>query len=102
VISGSIEASTIASPVFDRFHCYLRVDGAEVTGSRRTMMHTFDDNTVDIQGNVEENCATDGVVRVAAGSHNVVLAVQNNESSQFFGAVVWAIYVPFDSTGAVP
>jgi hypothetical protein len=105
VMSGSFDTMTIHSPVYDHFDCFLKVDGAEVGGSRRTMDFQYDNTWDPLHGDygtTEMNCATDGVARVNAGKHNVVLAIASNHAGAIRDAAVWAIYVPFDASGNVP
>jgi hypothetical protein len=79
--------------------CSIEVDDSRVAGSNRFM---------DLNGsagvNREEDCSTNAVVPVSAGTHTVDLeALQVNEPSTKWGeTALSAIYIPFGGTGASP
>ena len=99
VMSGSIESFADEGQE-DFFSCRLTVGGSVVTGTERdSKVH---DSGADHTSNNEENCSTDGAQVVAAGTHNVALNINNQDTAQFEAASVWVIWVPFDGTGAVP
>lgn len=97
VMSGSIDAS-VAIGEFDLYRCELHVNGTKVVGSQR--ISHLDAKTTVGNLNAEENCATDGVVSVAAGTHTVGLYVYRAGGKAAFGeAAVWALFVPFNGQG---
>jgi hypothetical protein len=78
--------------------CFLALNGAEITSSRRTMRLEQPDGNSDN----ESNCATNSAWPVAAGSHSVQLAGQAGGSTIYDEASLNVIYVPFNGKGNVP
>ena len=99
VMSGAIDADGGRR---DRYICRLKVDGSVVTGTKMESLVDGGEGSAEppIAINDSENCATTGVQAVAAGAHTVTLDILNHNSLDFRGASVWALYVPFDGTGA--
>ncbi len=83
----------------DIAHCFIEVNNEPTDGSDRFMELNAQ------QGNVnrDEDCSTNTVEPVAAGTHTVELVGGGNASATNWGDTsLWAIYVPFDGAGAVP
>ena len=49
-----------------------------------------------------ENCSTTGVHQVTAGTHTFALTIGSRNTVTFFGASLWALFVPFDGNGNRP
>jgi hypothetical protein len=98
VISGSIDGSVNAGQ-FDFYTCGLAIDDAKVPGTSRT---SFVQQPTTGGVNPSENCSTTGMHAVPAGAHTVSLDISGRDTAVFTEASVWALYVPFDGTGAVP
>jgi hypothetical protein len=94
---GSVEAFGNA---WDYYWCRIKVGANVVTHSRR-------DSTVHYEGvghtdNREEDCAATGAIQVGTGPHTVHLNVGDVQTVVFGRASVWALYIPFDYSGAAP
>jgi|SRR5215207_1503881 len=77
--------------------CHIRVDNVFAYGSQRFMEHNV------AGGNRDENCSTNTVVPVGAGTHTVDLLGNSDSSGTNWGeTALSAIYVPFGGTGAPP
>jgi hypothetical protein len=77
--------------------CHIRVDTVFAQGSQRFMEHNV------AGGNRDENCSTNTVVPVGAGTHTVDLLGGSDSSGTNWGeTALSAIYVPFGGTGASP
>ncbi|HET9678016.1 MAG TPA: hypothetical protein VFP21_11010 [Solirubrobacterales bacterium] len=59
-----VASSDVFGNTEDFFNCFLRVDGTEIEGSRRT-------SAVGPASDSEDNCDTNTIVPVSAGTHNV-------------------------------
>lgn len=97
--SANVQNVAVEAEIFD---CSIYVAGTEVSESVR-QIELNGDNTE--PSNREENCATDAVVQVAAGTHTFSLrvdAVTGSSQTTIDETVVWAMFVPFDGTGATP
>jgi hypothetical protein len=75
-----------------------------VVGSERDVRPAFVDDTHTF--NNEENCSTNGVEEVAAGSHTVDLQVTGRNTSPpqavFGAASLQVLFVPFGANGTQP
>jgi hypothetical protein len=79
--------------------CRILVDNVYGSGSQRYMRLNASQGHV----NEEEDCSTNAVVPVQAGTHTVVLNADNDAPHTKFGeTALSAIYVPFNGTGATP
>jgi len=79
-------------------NCYITLDTAPVNGSGRVAEFNGSAGV-----NKEEDCSTNTVVPVAAGTHTVDFKGNTNSSATNWGATALsAIYVPFDGSGASP
>src|SRR5215211_3138451 len=79
--------------------CRILVDNVYGSGSSRSMRLDASQTHV----NEEEDCSTNTVVSVQAGTHTVVLNADNDAPHTKFGeTALSAIYVPFNGTGATP
>lgn len=86
------------------YHCRLdRSNGATIPGTRMVSQVTRPDNA-------HEDCTTTGAMAVDAGTHTINFAVSFDVPGGDFAAVggevhdasVWALWVPYDGTGAIP
>jgi len=98
IMSASVDSSMVSS--YDDFACGLKVDGSYIDETLRFSI-------IDYAGaghtrNSQENCSTTGVNPVDAGTHTVTFAGSNLDDVNFGRATLWALYVPFDGTGATP
>ena len=82
----------------DFLRCFIEVDNALVSGSVRYM------ELNDTQGvNREENCSTNAVVPVSAGTRTVDLGGDvGAPNTTWANTTLSAIYIPFGGTGASP
>jgi hypothetical protein len=77
--------------------CFIRVDGFLASGSRRIMQLNATQGGV----NTHEDCSTNAVVPVAAGTHTVDLDGSVNAPNTSWGeTALSAIYLPFNGSGA--
>ena len=78
-------------------HCYIHVDNVYADGSIRFIEHNV------AGGNRDEDCSTNVVVPVGAGTHTVDFVGSADSSATEWGeTALSAIYVPFGGTGASP
>ena len=96
VIDAGVEFSDPGAS--DVIQCLIEVDNVFASGS---------DRFVDLNANPAgagdelEDCSTNAVVPVAAGTHTVELVGAVTSSGTVWGdTALWAIYVPFDGSGA--
>jgi hypothetical protein len=76
-------------------NCFIEVDNSYADGSVRFMEHNV--------GNQDENCSTNTVVPVGAGTHTVDLeGSAASSTTRWTDTALSAIYVPFGGTGAPP
>jgi hypothetical protein len=82
----------------DVYECSVQVDNATAPGSRRAMALSATQPGV----NFEENCSTNAVVPVSAGTHTVDLeaTLVSDANTRWKDTALSAIYVPFDGSGA--
>ena len=82
----------------DVYECSVQVDNATAPGSRRSMALSATQPGV----NFEENCATNAVVPVSAGTHTVDLeaTLVSAPRTNWKDTALSAIYIPFDGSGA--
>jgi len=97
VMSGTIDA---LGDDYDKYQCQLKVDGTLVLGT--PMVSIVHDAGGAATVNNSENCSTTGVYPVAAGSYDITLDIDGRDTVVFGNASLWAMYVPFDGTGATP
>jgi hypothetical protein len=77
--------------------CHIRVDNVFAHGSQRFIEHNV------AGGNRDENCSTNTVVPVPAGTHTVdLLGTADSSGTNWGETALSAIYVPFNGTGASP
>jgi hypothetical protein len=100
--------SYIPSVGDDPYQCFLHVDDTEVTGSKRGVVvsRPASDAGVTHSTNYEQDCHTNGVQEVAAGTHTVDLHVANRATSApkalFDEASLQVLFVPFGADGTQP
>ena len=92
VLTGGVDA--LSSSTGSTYTCSVPVDGVTVIGSRRNAR--FGPAASD---NREEDCSTQGVVSIGAGTYDVTLDIKGWLDGTISGGSVWAIYVPYDGTG---
>ena len=96
VISASANAQSDATGG-TMFQCFLELDTVTIDGSLRGMEHDGDETPA---VNREENCATDAVEGVAAGTYTVSLEFSGLiAGTAVDDASIWVLFVPFDGTG---
>ena len=96
VDAGSDLRNTLES---DEVECLIEVDNVFAPGSGRFMELNASQGRV----NRDENCSTNTVVSVAAGTHTVELVGGVTAPNTSWGdTALSAIYIPFNGTGAVP
>jgi len=85
----------------DLFICLLRVNDSEVTGSERAVQLSYIDATHTY--NNEEDCSTNGVEEVAAGTHHIDLQITARDTTtpqvNFDDASLQVLFVPFGADG---
>jgi hypothetical protein len=91
-------AAVDAQGDFDAYNCFLAVDGNPIVGS---VMHS----TLHFAGTVhtvnsDENCSTTGGAVVDKGTHEVALMIGDLDLGALLNGSLWAMFVPFDGTGA--
>jgi hypothetical protein len=80
----------------DLLTCKLEVDDQGVPGTERQIQLTMTTNT-------EEDCATEGALAVAAGTHKVDLEGGGLEANSHFDeASLQVLFVPLGATGSQP
>ena len=80
------------------YRCRVLLNDALIPGSQM-------DSELDGQGssNSEENCSNGGGVAVEAGTDTITLDVSSVDTgTDFAGAFVWALWVPYDGMGETP
>jgi hypothetical protein len=93
ILSGTVDATNTL--VSDAYTCSLLIDGEAVPGTE--MQSLLGSN------NTREDCSTTGAAVVSAGTHAVTLEVAGLEpTTDLSDSSVWALWVPFDGTGAIP
>ena len=100
VMAGTIDTRLDPYAGHENFRCLLQVDNSWVVGSM--MSSTLDDGGGNHTDNGSDSCTTMGVMPVDAGEHTIEFTIQSSDWTVFLDATVWALYVPFDGTGAVP
>jgi hypothetical protein len=95
IVGGGVDVYGVTT---DYFTCALQLDDNDIEGSVRSVV-------VEDQGDVhtansEEDCDITAGTAVTAGVHTVSLSVTNRETNSLYQASVWAIFIPFDGTGA--
>jgi hypothetical protein len=97
VIDASSDVSNNGESAFPQ--CFIRVDGFPASGSRMIMQLNESQGSV----NTQEDCATNAVVPVAAGTHTVDLeGVADGNNTLWEETTLSAIYIPFNGSGASP
>lgn len=95
ILSGEIEASN--NQATDDYHCRFIVNGELVPG---TQMYS---RLGGLDASPYENCVTTGALIVGEGTHAIELqALGVAETTNFADVSMWALWVPFDGTGARP
>jgi hypothetical protein len=90
----------------DLFYCDLQVDDHDVLGSIRWVEATNVSTSAYLNTN-SENCSTNGVVEVGAGSHTVYLRIFNrggpsDANADFHDGSLQVLFVPFRADGTQP
>jgi len=101
MVAGTESYLVGSGAIGDLFRCQLHVNDSEVTGSRRAVRVSVIDATH--TSNDNENCSTNGVQEVAAGTHHIDLYIINRNISSpqvYFGnASLQVLFVPFGADG---
>jgi hypothetical protein len=98
VVANAGINSQIPSTDGDFYSCWIELDDVSMEGSERDVQLDYVDATH--TSNSQENCATTAGAVVAPGSHTIDLAVGGVDYALLNAATLWAMFVPFDGTGA--
>ncbi|MBM3696301.1 MAG: hypothetical protein FJW79_10270 [Actinobacteria bacterium] len=100
IMEGSVDVLGVTRDVLN---CALRLDGAQVAGTGRSIV-VHDTTASGGTDNGSENCASGGGIAVTAGAHTVAFEVGALDAGTtgLGEASLWALFVPFDGNGAAP
>jgi hypothetical protein len=104
IVGGTDAWVPDSDPSGDMFRCMLRVNKTYVTGTGRDTRPAYIDSSH--TSNMEDNCSTNGVQEVPAGSHTVDLYVEGRNTAapqaDFWDASLQVLFVPFGANGGMP
>lgn len=94
ILGANVDVTAMAGP--DSVACWLRINGEDLSG-------VFMFTSVDTAGQTEAICSTSGIALVSAGDFTLELVVARTEgTAALYAGTLWAQWIPFDGTGAVP
>ncbi len=96
VIGGTVNGEWTSA--LDVYTCEIQVDLIPIDGS--IMSSEVDYAGATHTENKQSDCSTTGAMGVLAGPHDVTFYVGGVSTVALYGSTLWAIFVPFDGTGA--